>query len=488
MLKPILTYVKKQSLCEDLENREIKLKKDNMLIRWRVNGIGEESGACWANERLFKAFSDWYKNERREKYGDDDFCMVLGERTIPAKNHMKGVVSHHGNAKLISSDDNDNFTYRGRFNNANQAASVGYDASQKAHNALKWLVDEQGSGAMFGKRTFLCWNPKGKKVPHCVLPFETAGTAAVTPSDYKAELRKTLSGWRVQLPKNCGGVVIASLDVATDNSGRLAVTYYNELMASDFLQRLHDWDESCCWWRYNPNSRRFDAIGSPSFMTLISCAYGVQRGEKNTARLEVNDKLLRMQMQRLVACRVDRAAFPRDLMRRLFERACSPQSFESNIYKQILRTACAAVKKYYHDVKKVELPMTLDDKLNDVSYQFGRLLAVLDRAELDCYWEKEKITGQREERQTNAAKYMTKFQQKPLETYMRIYEKVNEAYLSRIPVSCRVRFDRLNGEILGILEQFPKEELNKPLKETFLLGFYSQRSKFYEGKEETEED
>ena len=43
-------------------------------------------------------------------------------------------------AKLISSNDEKNFTFRGRFSDKSQAFSIGYEDSQKAHNALKWSI------------------------------------------------------------------------------------------------------------------------------------------------------------------------------------------------------------------------------------------------------------------------------------------------------------------------------------------------------------
>jgi CRISPR-associated protein Csd1 len=43
-----------------------------------------------------------------------------------------------------------NFTYRGRFKTKdkdsgyNEAMSIGYETSQKIHNALKWIIRRQG--------------------------------------------------------------------------------------------------------------------------------------------------------------------------------------------------------------------------------------------------------------------------------------------------------------------------------------------------------
>lgn len=484
MLKPILTYVLKRSLRRDLDRFGIKIS-EKKFIRWRVNGIGDESGACWTNENLFHAFEQWYRSVRKAN-SENAFCMVSGQVSMPALQHLKGVVPSRGNAKLISTNDTSGFTYLGRFTSTSQAISVSYDASQKAHNALQWLVAEQGSKVTFLGRTFLCWNPRGKEVPHCVLPIETRETEATTPTDYKKELQRTIEGWRVQLPENSGGVLIAAFDSST--KGRLSLAYYNELMASDFLQRLYDWDESCCWWDYNPTSGRFDAIRSPSFRRIIQCAYGTQREEKKKMVLEVDQHVVDQEMQRLVVCRVDRMLFPEDLMRSLVQRASTPQVFEKSLYEKILRTACAAVKKYYHDHKKEELPMTLEEERKDRSYQFGRLLAVLDRAEEEFY--RKQADGQKdnEHRQTNAMRYMTKFAKQPLSVYVRIHNIVTEAYLPRIDGRKQQQFKKLNAGINEILRQFPVQEMNKPLKETYLMGFYHQRNKFYQTKDETEQE
>lgn len=41
-------------------------------------------------------------------------------------------------------------------------------------------------------------------------------------------------------------IVLISLDAAT--TGRLSITYYNELGAKDFLNRMEQWSDSCQWY------------------------------------------------------------------------------------------------------------------------------------------------------------------------------------------------------------------------------------------------
>ena len=479
MLRPILRYVEGRTLLRDLAVGGIRKVDDKDLVRWRVNGLGlEASGKCWEDRTLFQAFTAWYE-QRRVREGATVLCMVSGEETIPAKQHAKGIIPMNGNAKLISANDSSNFTYRGRFTEESQAATVGYEASQKAHNALRWLAAEQGT--VYGGRTFLCWNPQGKEVYRADLPLlGSLGKPTVTPTDYRKELRHTLEGFQTNLPVQDADVVIASFDAAT--TGRLALTYYRELRESDFLQRLYDWDESCCWWAWNPETKRYNTIQSPSLRQIVQCAFGLRREEKGRVRLVVDDRVMRQQIQRLLACRLERAAFPTDILRALTARASMPQAFDG-VYQNVLITACAAIKKYHHDHGKGEIEMTLEEERNDRNYQFGRLLAVLDRAERDYY---QKVG---ESRQTNASKYMTEFARHPLATYEHIHRFLEQAYLPRILPWQEERFRKLNREINEILHsQFTINELKEPLDDTYLIGFYVQSAAFFKPQEKQEED
>lgn len=219
MLQPILTYVQNGTILDALtECGLIKLdangipQKGKMMVRWRVHGIGTPKDGCWQQPSLVKSFQDWYISRLTQR--TQTLCMVSGTVVIPAAQHLKGVIPSSGNAKLISSNDTSNFTFRGRFTDARQAVTVGYIVSQKAHNALQWLVAEQGVRTRLGGRTFLCWNPQGIRVCHATAGFGHRDEVKTTLSDYRQELKNTLDGMCSQLP-NQSGVVIAALDSAT---------------------------------------------------------------------------------------------------------------------------------------------------------------------------------------------------------------------------------------------------------------------------------
>lgn len=486
MLTPILHYVKGKHLLMDMQSYGMNSNAtEKSMVRFRVIGIDQESGACWTNANLYKAFNEWYKAECLVLGKQRSICMISGNQDILADQHPKGIIPINGNAKLLSSNDKSNFTYLGRFTEDVQAASVSYEASQKAHNALRWIADEQGK--TYGKRCFLCWNPKGKPTPHIALPFMTGFSAdtdeEVRSSDYKRELQRTLEGYQSQLSAD-EGVVVAAFDAAT--TGRLALTYYSEMLAVDFLARMKDWDNSCCWWTWNPLHHKEDQIRAIPLSQIVNCAYGTVREQAKGggADFAADEKVLCQQMQRLIACRAGNGKFPEDIERVLTIRASNPQAYESRSYRKLLVTACAVIRKHHHDHRKEELEMELEEKRNDRSYLFGRLLAVMEKAERDTY--KRTDDG----REPNAIRLQAAYSQHPLHTANIIENQLERAYFPRLKPAARSFYKNLIGNLMERLGCVCKSDRdwNGTLGDTYLIGYYLQRAELYKKRKSEDEN
>lgn len=475
-LQPILTYVRRGTILADLSGAEIIQltpeggpKDEKLMVRWVVNGLGETwNGPCWTDQALMKAFVDYNCSKRTDT--PSALCMVSGTVEPPAGQHPKGIVPINGNAKLISANDSNGFTYRGRFDEDWQAATVSYAASQKAHSALRWLVANQG--VPFGGRTFLCWNPHGIEVPKVTGPMSRrngSGQRTTNPTQYRKQLLEALSGWKDKLSDK-EAVIITALDAAT--TGRLAVTYYNELRASDFLDRLHFWEDTCCWGN-GPYG-----IQSPFLDQLVRWAFGTPRNGK----IEIDDRILAQQMQRLVACRVDKAPFPLDMERALVERASNLQLFSEEAEEisqktkkkvkkypraESLFTACAAIRKYHYDHLKEEWGMALDKNCSDRSYLFGRLLAIAEAVENSTYTDEDR-------RETNALRMQKAFSLRPMMTWRLLEEKM-EPYYKQLNPKLRQYYQRLTQEITDKLSA-SDSNLNQKLDDIYLLGYYHQRA------------
>ena len=116
--RQILTYVRGGTILSDLvKSGLIELdekgtpKNEKLMVRWRVHGVGTPKDGCWQQPSLFQAFQDWYASLQPE--GSAALCMITGHYAAAAKQHQKGIIPSSGNAKLISSNDTSNFTFRG---------------------------------------------------------------------------------------------------------------------------------------------------------------------------------------------------------------------------------------------------------------------------------------------------------------------------------------------------------------------------------------
>ena len=476
-VKAIYEYVKKGDVINDLLKNNIvsindkgEVKKADRTVTWKVEGTGEETDDVAFDKNLQSAFYHFYKDEISDR--KNEICMITGNTSIPAVQHLKGVLSSSGNAKLISSNDTTEFTYRGRFADSDEAASISYEASQKAHNALKWLVSNQRVllGDNNTDRRLICWNPHGLSVPNEITSplyqSENKEKEKATPANYQEILNKVLYGYEKSLPAR-ENVVIAIFEAAT--SGRLSVIYYNDLQSSDFLDRLKSWDESCCW--YN---NKF-GVSSPSLYQIVECAYGIQRGDKEDSKLEVNGKLKSKQLMMLISCKIDKRPIPTSLIKSITQKASNLQILNNKNRLNTLFTACAVIKKYREDKYKEVWKMSLEKDKKDKSYQYGRLLAVLEKIERDAF-------GSEGKRTTNALRAQAAFVQRP--------GKISEQLITHLRVSCypklsfasKIYYDKLIGEIIEKIAE--NEDNKKSLSETYILGYYLQNNELYKKREE----
>lgn len=469
-LRAVRTYVESGTVIDDLKGCYLCKdgsdyeKKKKSIIRWRINACGEEEPACWKNKKLMALFRDYYL-DRMNKASERKhaLCMVSGEIDVFVKKHPQSIIPKNGKAKLISCNDPNGFVWRGRFTDKWQASTVGYIASQKAHNALRWLASEQGVREFSGKRIFLCWNPAGKTLPRPMRRMRDADAAPLRkPSDYQEQLKSTLLSFRKdhQL-QDTDCAVLVSFDAAT--TGRLAVTYYNEITLRTFLERIHDWDAHCCWLAGNYG------IQAPNLLQLVDCAFGTQRNNF----LETDDRIQRQHLQRLLNCKMNGGIFPLDILKALTQRASSPLAYDVLNWRKIVHAACAVLQKYRYDTKQGGNEMAWELDTNNRSFQYGRLLAVMERAEMDYY------TKTNENRQTNAIKFMSEFRRRPFTVFERVNRQLERAYLDRIDAWQVRRYKQLVGEIINILRGFPENELNRQLEDLYLMGYELQRNAFF---------
>ena len=75
------------------------------------------------------------------------------------------------------------------------------------------------------------------------------------------------------------------------------------------------------------------------------------------------------------------------------------------------------------------------------------------------------------------------FSQRPQRTARTICEQVKKAYYPRLNPASRAFYEKLLCEILDIISEFPDEQQNRPLSDSYLLGYYLQRNSLYAKRE-----
>ena len=297
-------------------------------------------------------------------------CLVTGtEQTLGTKHPAR--LRHGGDkAKLISANDTAGFTYLGRFTDSGQACAVGYETSQKAHSALRWLIQRQGFRN--DDQTIVAWEISGKTVPS---PMRNSRYAFWDDDEWNAEfgdgddfyrgdfgqvfarkLNDRIAGYRRALG-SADDIVVMGMDSATP--GRMAVTYYRELTGSEFMERLEAWHKDYAWLQNYSKETRF--LGAPAPREIAEAVYG----------RPLDAKIGKATVSRLLPCVMDGAALPSDILRSVCRRAAGRVGMEHWEWEKVLGIACGLFRGFH---KERGYRMSLETERNSRDYLYGRLL------------------------------------------------------------------------------------------------------------------
>src|SRR5699024_2550124 len=105
-------------------------------------------------------------------------------------------------------NDKSGFTYRGRFKTPEEAVQIGFEVSQKAHHALRWLFQRQGT--YIDSRYFVTFGIEESEVPDPYtdgLSFltdaakEKAEQSVLTEEVVAREISKALQGYEIEFKR-----------------------------------------------------------------------------------------------------------------------------------------------------------------------------------------------------------------------------------------------------------------------------------------------
>lgn len=454
------------------------IKQPDAFVRFIVRD-GETDIRLWESKELHNKFIMYYDSMSCEY----DICYATGECVPITYKHASKIRNAGDKAKLVSSNDEANFTYRGRFKTKEEAYSLGRLASQKAHLALRWLSESAGHSV--GTARYLAWENNLNKIPDVLEEPTYTGTDPLdddTSADPKEEfdnlvkditqyhtiVNNVIRGYERSLSFN-SRVILMALDAAT--TGRLAVTMYQELQTSLFLENVKKWYSAVCW-NYFSFSKdketgktvRVDSVKTPLPKVITKYAYGSEKNQN----MEIDSKLCTSVIKQLYPCITMGRPIPTNILKSIFVRAANPQFFSKySNWERTVEICCALHRKHYIDNEGVEYNMELDTKCDNRSYLYGRLVAVADKIESDV------LAKAGEKRATNAIRYMNSVVNSPFSSWGYLQKQIM-SYVKKMNPGFYVRYDKELGSIYSLFKKGDYED-KRPLDAMFFMGYYSEK-------------
>lgn len=504
MVSAVYAYITKKTVLTDLFNHEHsqvkkifdnngKLIKPKQTVLWRIQPTtGDSLVESWNinNRTLIESWQSFYEATLDLPV---DLCYGSGNIDYIITKHSKGFLSGSSGSKLISCNDDSDFTFRGKFTNTPkdsvyQASNVGGLFSDKAHAALDWLLKRQGYnndglGIVAWAGTQPVIQPTEDMSNLFNFDINTLETtkevtqsknlannlgldAGLTSRNYLLGYYKKLSESEVKQ--------LSIIAVTASTTGRAAVTYYKQTNPQEYYERLTDWHTQFAW------KTPFITKGVVQYKPLSPSLYRLSQtlyGRKGT---ETAKKQRRLLYQRLLPSIVDRQPFPADIMNACYQIAVNPYhdradanniSFNEKLklWQQDINVFCAIYRGYSIRNQKRSISVELDETNTNRSYLFGRLLAVANRIE-----ELALSLAQEPRRPTNAFKYMQRFSQRPSHVWTSLRTEYLPPYqkrlISKIP-PLESAYKRLIEDIEATLQSSEDFTSNKRLDPDFLLGY-----------------
>lgn len=401
-------------------------------------------------------------------------CTLSGTEQYITHKH-RGLM---GNAKLISVSNNTE-TYRGRFNEKEHVAQMGYQTSEKIHLMLKYFLENNNSSQWMSDQQYVInWFSEDIQNHIPLKPlnrFEISeeessyeGPVSIVNRSIGEAFKK--GRYNIDLDSN---YYIAIIDKSSN--GRLSVKYFNELKVSVLLKRLEKWQLENSWEIFDFNEHHYKSY-IPSLYQFMNTTYGVERDGQLAFD---NDSFRKDQLQKLMISMIEGRSLPKNYLKQLEQNAKNPLKYPKT-WSSNLKTILAAL----NISKGKEFTKVLDKENTNRSYLFGRLLAVYQQLEYATY-------NNDTERTTNAQKFWTSYTNNPA-TMMATLEDKTKSYekkLKQNKTGLYIVLTRVKEEIITKLyESAEKAEMNKPLSYDYLFGYYTQLKDFYSKQEKENEE
>lgn len=485
-VRAIYTYLEKGCIMHDLiasgvlkldeitgklaENEKIAgIAQGDAFVRFRINYLDNLNKVCntWEDRSLYNSFIAF----NCSIMGNEQLCYATGKVLPVTYKHPSKIRNSGDKAKLISSNDESGFTYRGRFRDKAETLSVSYDFSQKMHNALKWLLANQGFH--LGTLSITVWASAMQPVPDILgdsiscyndeFPDDDEEITPDTEKKHAQLVNDMIFGYQDKYSHD-SKIMIMGVDAAT--TGRLSVAMYSELEESTFFKNIHNWHTKAVWIRFDPK-RKKSYFRSFNPYDIAKYAFGTEQGD----RIECKHEVMTETVLRLIPCETEGRPIPWDIVSMLFHKASNPLAYDKPYnHRAVFEAACGMIRTYNIENGGITA-MGYDPNETDRSYLYGCLLAIADAAENSAYDHED-----RGNRVTNARRYWNSFSVHPCRTWKVIEERLLP-YINKLGTKS-IRYEKFMQEIK---DKMPLKTFNddSPLEPAYLLGYSNFMTKIY---------
>ena len=418
------------------------------------------------------------------------YCDLTGKFDYCVERH-RGVI---GNAKMISISNNDE-TYYGRFKNGSDIYRVSYEASQKVHNMLKYLLENKKHTQYIGENAYI--------VNWLSSDLEKGGIELISDlddeDDFEDVEEETMSSIGENISYKLGKYFSGKAEgfssesdfyvliVEKISNGRVSIKYFRNLSRSEAYERVMNWYESTRW-------KFYDIERTPSIYQIVNFVYGQEKEDRNNkVYLSCeNKKLSRSTIERLIPCIIDSQKIPKDITRTAFYKLSNKQSYKKK-WDAALNIGCSLIKKYKNDYENIKIDPNKISEVKELeesrSFYYGKLMAIYEKIELDAIRGR---TGEdsgkgKSQRITNSDRLWNSMIRTPERTRFILESKIKPYMnvLKKNSPGIYVNHDKLITNItLKIISLNESELINKgSLNEDFILGYYYQKNEFYKRKD-----
>lgn len=379
-------------------------------------------------------------------------CLVTGEPAAPERLHsaIKGVWGAQTSGANIVSFNLDAFRSFGKEQGAN--APVGEAAAFAYTTALNHLLAKGSRQRMqVGDASTVFWSQKEDALEDdLVLIFGDADDPDARIDAIRSIYEAVHSGKYVL---DAGDPKFFVLGLAP-NAARISIRFWHVAPLSEIAHRITQWFDDLKL-HGGPNDPEF-----PSLFRLLT-AIAVQHKADNVPPRLGGD---------IMRAILDGSRFPATWLNLAVQRCRAEQ--------QVSHLRAAAIKANLNRLARTPHPDTpsqdeeylpvLDISNPNTAYRLGRLFATLERIQEAA---NPGLNATIRDRYYGAASST------PVAVFTTLL-RLKNAHLKKLPTARVVVFEKLLGEILGEIEDFPKH-LALPDQGRFALGYYHQRQSFY---------